>query len=83
METPRIDPELSGEEKENLTAEELVNKHIRDRSHVITDEEMRNLTVGEEADDQTLIDVETKRREKEIKNESPEDNLPNPFNVLH
>jgi hypothetical protein len=70
------------ENNRELTPDELIKKHIQDPDHVVTDEEIKNAKVGEAADNEQTIDKETKRREDEIEHESPEDDLPNPYNVL-
>jgi hypothetical protein len=70
------------EKNNELTPEELIKKHIQDPNHIITDDEIKNAKVGEAADDEKTVDEETTRRKEEIENESPEDDLPNPYNVL-
>jgi hypothetical protein len=66
--------------KESLTPGELMKRHLFDRKHIITDEEMENLKVGKEAE-------ENKELQKEIKDKVEEDDLDhrhenNAFDIL-
>jgi hypothetical protein len=47
----------TGKDK-RLTPAELIRKHIKDPGHVVTEDELRNLRVGEYAKDKTQIDKE-------------------------
>lgn len=70
----------SQEEKskdEQLTPHELLEKHLKDPNHAVTDEELKNLKVGSTPEDTDVL-KETKTKEDELRHHSP----PNPYDVL-
>lgn len=62
-----------------LTPAELIKKHMKDPQSFISEEEMKNLDVGPEADK----NIEQKEEEKleELKKEAGK-HPPNPYNIL-
>ncbi len=67
---------------ENLTPRDLVNKHIHDENHVVTEEEMQKLKVGDSAQSEEKINKEAEIRKEEIEQNRGNDALPNPYSVL-
>lgn len=69
----------SQEEKskdEQLTPHELLEKHLKDPNHTVTDDELKKLKVGSTSEDTDVL-KETKTKEDE-RHDSP----PNPYDVL-
>lgn len=64
-----------------VTPHDLVRKHIEDPDHVITDEEMQNLSVGTAAEDYAEVNKEVEEIDEELKHLRDSD-LPNPYAVL-
>ena len=52
----------------NITPGELVKKHIKDQTHVITDDELANVKVGEGGEDEGEIKKELADKEEELQN---------------
>lgn len=67
---------------ESLTPRDLVNKHLHDEKHVVTDEELRALKVGDSAEDEEKINEKAETRKDEIQRHQGNDTLPNPYTVL-
>lgn len=67
---------------EKLTTHQLYQKHSNDPNLVVTEEELKNLNVGTEAEDEKQVGKETDENEDEIKDLPHNDNLPNPYEVL-
>jgi hypothetical protein len=56
---------------------------MEDPSHVITDEELKKVKVGDDAVSETELKDETEEKSDEIKNDhSKGDDVPNPYDVL-
>lgn len=76
----------SREEKnkdDKLTPHELFEKHSQDTNHVVTEEELKNLKVGSEAEDENEVSKETDKKDDEIESLPGNDSLPNSFNILN
>ena len=67
---------------ERLTPKELFKKHLKDPNHHVTDDELRNLKVGVEAEDEVQVNSESDVRKDEVQSFPDTDALPNPYNVL-
>jgi hypothetical protein len=67
---------------EGLTPKELIKKHLQDPNHKVTDEELKNLKVGSDAEDTTTINNEADALAEEVDDRTDSDALPNPYNVL-
>jgi len=79
-----IIPSLSEENKKEpiLTPADLVKRHMQDPTHVVTDEELRNVKVGDDAEDEKEVNKEADAKEDEIEKLPNNDDLPNPYEVL-
>jgi hypothetical protein len=68
------------DKKENETnAHDLVKKHIENKDHEVTNEELENIKVGEDA----ITDEELKNEADKIEDEmNHKPHLPNPYDVL-
>lgn len=64
-----------------LTPHELLEIHLKDADHVVTDDELKNLKVGSSAEDMDVI-KEIEAKEDEIKSDPQHDSPPNPYDVL-
>jgi len=64
-----------------LTPHELIEKHIKDNKHIITEEELKNLKVGLEAENESGVSKEINKKDDEVL--SNNNNLPNPFNIVN
>ena len=70
-----------------LTPAELIKKHLNDRNHVITDEELQKVMVGVDSHSEPYKNViaaadsnrETAKNEKQVTNEK---NVANPYDSL-
>lgn len=62
------DQQASNPEENELTPSELVKKHISDKEHVITNEELDHLKIGAEAESKDEL-------EKEVEEKLEEDGL--------
>lgn len=67
---------------ESLTPAELFKKHLKDPSHHVTDEELRNLKVGTDAEDEEQVIKESNDIKEEIEHLPDNDSLPNPYEIL-
>lgn len=76
MKSQKNKPETSDNK---LTPRQLIHKHIQDPEHHITDEELKNLKIGPEADEN--IEKEVTEKLEEIKKEKGKD-FPNPYKIL-
>jgi len=65
-----------------LTPRELFQKHVKDPEHHVTDEELRSLKVGDEAESEITIEKEADTKKDEIKSVPNNGTLPNPYDVL-
>lgn len=70
------------ETSENLTPRDLINKHIHDQKHVVTDDELRKVKVGASAQDERKVNEKAEIRKEEIEQHKGNDTLPNPYTVL-
>jgi hypothetical protein len=57
--------EQESNSKEALTPEELIKKHLSNPKHIITDEEMKNLKVGNDAEEEKELEKEIDNKEAE------------------
>jgi hypothetical protein len=62
-----------------LTPNQLLKKHISDPDHKVTDEELKLVKVGVDAENE--LEVEKRVAEKEEENHS-KPHLPNPYDVV-
>jgi hypothetical protein len=69
-------------EEGRLTPKELVQKHLKDPHHKVTDEELWNLKVGADAEDETKVQKESEIKKEKIDSLPHNDALPNPYEVL-
>jgi hypothetical protein len=68
---------------QSLTPKELVKKHMEDPAHVVTDEELKKVKVGDDAVSETELENEAEEKSDEITNEDGrDDDVPNPYDVL-
>ena len=72
--------EKRSEPVEALTPAELIKKHNADPNHVITDEDLKNLKVGQDAEDKDEHNREVEDREAE---EKPDRHNNNPYDILN
>jgi hypothetical protein len=76
-----------GQRKRKSTVKEKVRQHLKDKNHVITDEDLREVVIGPEA-----VDIDAAREghpeekidnaAEEMKNEVPENKKTTPWDVL-
>ncbi len=64
---------------EDLNPHDLIKKHIEDKEHTVTDEELQNIKVGEDAIPDEELEKGIKEKEDELKHKP---HLPNPYDVL-
>lgn len=64
---------------ENVTPSDLIKKHIENKDHVVTGEELQKMKVGDEAVSEDTIKKEAELKEEEL-HSTP--HLPNPYDVL-
>jgi len=81
METNNLANEKSGNNTKHTPAE-LVKKHIKDPSHVVTEEELKELVVGDDAVTKKELTKEENEKKDELDNLPHNDDLPNPFSIL-
>jgi hypothetical protein len=74
------DKSLIIKSKNALTPAELVEKHISHPEHLITDDEMINLKVGEKAEDKEEFNREVEEKEAEDNTHNHENN---PYDILN
>ena len=65
--------------KENLSPRDLIKKHIENKDHVVTDEELQTVKVGQQAGSEEANRKEVDARKEELES-TP--HLPNPYDVL-
>lgn len=65
-----------------LTPQELVEKHIKDASHKITDDEMKRLKVGAEAESEEELQKEIENKIEEIDFLPGNDSMPDAYEIL-
>lgn len=66
----------------SMTAAELTQKHLKDPNHHVTDEELRNVKVGIEAEDEDDVSNDSNQLEQEIERLHDQENIPNPFRII-
>ena len=66
----------------SMTAAELTQKHLKDPNHHVTDEELRNVRVGIEAEDEEEVSKDANQLTHEIEDLSDAENLPNPYRII-
>ena len=81
-----MEKEISANEEsgevESLSPKELMRKHLNDPNHQVTDEELRNVKVGVDAEDEQQV-IEGSEKIKEKINTTPDNtSLPNPYSVI-
>jgi hypothetical protein len=64
------------------TPKEAVEQHMKDPHHHITDEDIRNLKVGAEAEEDTTLEQDADKKEDKLNSTPGKDDLPNPYTVL-
>jgi len=79
MEDSNSSLDNQNKKQEKLTPAELVKKHMENPDNPITEEEMKNLKTGPEADEDLIKKEEDKY--KEVKRETGK-HPPNPYDVL-
>lgn len=67
---------------ESLTPAELMKKHMKDPNHVVTEDELRKVKVGGDAEDNKEVAKEADAKKNELDHLSHNDDLPNPFSIL-
>jgi hypothetical protein len=65
---------------EALTPAELIKKHNSNPNHIITENEMRNLKVGNDAEDNKELNREIEEKEAEDNCDNHENN---PYDILN
>lgn len=65
-----------------LTPRDLIHKHIVDKDHVVTEEELLKVKVGIDAEDEAIIASEIETKTNELGTLPDNDQLPNPYSVL-
>jgi len=65
-----------------FTPAELIKIHIKDPNHVVTEEEMKKLVVGDEALNTNELSKDATEKKEELDHLPNSDKLPNPYNVL-
>lgn len=63
------------------TPEELVKKHILDPKHIVSDNEMQHMKVGDEAEDKKGFEEDVDNKEEEIEN-TPDQQGSNSYDIL-
>jgi hypothetical protein len=71
------------EQPEELTTQDLVRKHLEDKDHVITDEELQKLKVGQQNNEEYAAGVESQtyfegEEDKDKKEDQKDDDEENP-----
>jgi len=69
-------------EDQPVCPDELIKTHAADPSHIITDEQINNLRTGEECEKASELEHKIEDKADELKDQTPEDELPNPYTVL-
>jgi hypothetical protein len=69
---------MNDPEKE-INPHDLIKKHIENKDHEVTDEELENLVIGEDAIPEEELKKDADKMDDEI-NHKP--HLPNPYDVL-
>lgn len=72
-------PTTENNVNEALTPAELVKKHNSNPRHIITDDEMKNLKVGDDAETASELQAEIEEKEAE---DNSHNHANNPFDVL-
>ena len=67
---------------ESLTPNELMKMHMKDPNHVVTEDELRKMKVGADAEDNKEVAKETDAKTNELDHLPHNDDLPNPFSIL-
>ena len=67
---------------ESLTPAELMKKHMKDPNHVVTEDELRKVKVGDDGEDVKQIEKEVDAKKDELDHLPHNDDLPNPFSIL-
>lgn len=68
--------------EESLTPAQLIKKHMQDPKHVVTDDELKKVKVGNDAEDEKKVSKETNAKKEELDNLPHNDSLPNPYSIL-
>ena len=56
--------------------------HMKDPNHVVTEDELRKMKVGADAEDNKEVAKETDAKTNELDHLPHTDDLPNPFSIL-
>ena len=70
---------IANNPNEALTPAELIKKHNSNPRHIITDNEMKNLKVGDDAETASELKAEIEEKEAE---DNCHDHETNPFDIL-
>jgi hypothetical protein len=65
--------------QEVFTPHDLIKRHIENKDHVVTDEELQKVKVGWEAESAEAARKETKLRSQDLQTNNK---FPNPYNIL-
>ena len=80
MQDKKQNPQNEEKKDEELTPHQLANKHLEDKDHVITDEEIRNTKIGKmEPEEEAKLKKELDELD-EI--EKKHKNYTNPYDIL-
>ena len=69
-------------QEKKLTSRELINKLLQDPQHTISDEEIKNLKTGPEAETKSEREKQIASKLEEFKTNSGKNKLINPYNIL-
>ncbi|MDQ2720999.1 MAG: hypothetical protein M3Z26_14730 [Bacteroidota bacterium] len=69
-------------QEEKLTPRELVNKLLQDPQHTISDEEIKNLKTGREAETKSVREKKIANKLDELKKNPGSKKLINPYDIL-
>jgi len=70
------------ESNNKVTPAKLIKKHMKDPNHVVTEDELKKVVVGEEALETSKFDKEAEDKKDEVEHLPHNDDLPNPYSIL-
>lgn len=65
-----------------MTPKELIDIHLKDPGHVITEDEIKNVTVGVQGEQKSKRKMLTKIKSEELDAESKNDHTITPYDIL-
>lgn len=65
--------------QEVFTPHDLIKRHIENKDHVVTDEELQKVKVGWEAESAEAARKEIKQKKDELESK---DHVPNPYDII-